>query len=187
MKDDYIKLSANIVAGPYLQGVAFLEGVITVVDDWKKKKLITLEKQGYRAGFLASNLAFSVEMFLKTILNIGNIKYKNNHDTKYLFDLLPQDISNIIKSNIKEPIINETNNTNANYFYDEFEYYLIQNKDAFVRWRYYYEKDNQYTFEFLYRFSYALYNYLNEYHDLSRLSQDYQSTFTSDRIIIKLK
>lgn len=73
------------------------------------------------------NMAFSCELFLKSILYFKDIQIKNKHDLYSLFLKLPVEIQNNLKKNI-----NIANN-------DELEKILKDLGNAFVVFRYSYE------------------------------------------------
>lgn len=72
-----------------------------------------------------SNIAFSCELFLKSLLYGFGIDFKNTHGLKNLFELLPQNEQSYIEGNIK--IENRE---------IEFQLCLKEQNDAFVEYRY---------------------------------------------------
>lgn len=82
----------------------------------------------------AVNLAFSCEIFLKTLLFFNDVKYKRKHKLEDLFDELPQKY----KTEIEERCFLE-----YGVLHDSFGFSLLSNvSDAFEKWRYCYEHHN---------------------------------------------
>ena len=97
----------------------------------------------------AVNLAFSCEIFLKTLLFFNDVKYKRKHKLEDLFNELPQKY----KTEIENRCLLE-----YGALHDSFGFSLLSNiSDAFEKWRYCYEYNNlQLRIGFLYIFANAL-------------------------------
>ena len=74
---------------------------------------------------ILTNISFSCELFLKSILYYYEIDFKNTHGLEKLFKMLPPDISEIISKTI--PIENRET---------EFPLALKEQDEAFVSYRY---------------------------------------------------
>lgn len=79
------------------------------------------------------NYSFSCEVFLKTLLHLYGVEFKNEHELKKLYMLLPEKVQKEIKnSTIKK----------HGQWEDIWKIPLLdQISDAFVKWRYSYEHD----------------------------------------------
>lgn len=105
-----------------------------------------------------ANIAFSCEMYLKTLYLIENKKkYRSNnkrgHSLIYLF--------NIISDSLKIKIIEQ-----MNYNIDDFYQNLNENSDNFYKWRYYHEwapDSHIVSFEFLEEFADCLLKICEKY------------------------
>lgn len=78
------------------------------------------------------NGAFSIELIIKAILTKQSIPYKNEHNLKVLFDLLPQDVQQQTWDFLVEKAPEYSNVKKR-----EDEFILIS--EAFVQWRYCFE------------------------------------------------
>ncbi len=78
------------------------------------------------------NSAFACEVFLKALLLFYDVSFKKEHKIDKLFDLLPDEIKNLVKQTV---MINY-----GGMWTDPFGCKLLKNiSDAFVEWRYSYE------------------------------------------------
>lgn len=101
-----------------------------------------------RGSIIASIIlyAFSSELGLKALFLKAGMPIPRKHDLKGLFDSLPNDM----QKNIKVQIDQEG-------FEDDFETLIDKNKDAFIKWRYYYEGgDKKADITFLRKLSLAI-------------------------------
>lgn len=78
--------------------------------------------------------AFSVELIFKAILTEQDISYSNGHNLKVLFDKLPMDIQNTMWRHLAEKAPEYSNKAKR-------ETELILMSEAFVAWRYCYERN----------------------------------------------
>lgn len=89
--------------------------------------------------------ALSIEVGLKSIIKLENKKYGNEHDLKKLFNKLSKDS--------RDKIVEEL----SDRFKVSFDSYLEENKNAFIEWRYSYEKQSvRASSDFLKAFSEAI-------------------------------
>lgn len=94
------------------------------------------------------NGALSVELTLKAILVEQNIPYGHEHNLKVLFDKLPEEIQNKVWFYIarKNPAYSDT---------VKCENELLLMSEAFVQWRYYFEKQLATSFDSNFLFAFA--------------------------------
>lgn len=89
--------------------------------------------------------AFSIELGLKALLCFEGKKEIKEHDLNKLFFTLSEDARNEVIGALPEE-----------RFKIHFDKYLEENKHNFVDWRYYYEKTNIASSDFLEGFAYAI-------------------------------
>ena len=79
------------------------------------------------------NSAFACEVYLKAMLLFSNIPIKKEHKIKELYKMIPDQIKDEIKSMVTRGC--------ESIWYDSFGFEKLDNiSDAFVEWRYCYEK-----------------------------------------------
>ena len=99
-----------------------------------------------------TNIAFSCEMYLKTLYYIENKKYKKGHKLNELFNSLSEEL----KSRIIEKM---------SYDKLDFQAKLISHSNAFEKWRYYHEwtkTSETIDFSFLEDFANSLFRICDE-------------------------
>ncbi len=104
---------------------------------------MALEKENHETADIESyftpatvNSAFACEVYLKALLLFYDIKIGKQHKIKELYEMLPEQAKNGIRS--------EITNTYDGKWYDLFWLESLEHiSDAFVEWRYYYENLEQ--------------------------------------------
>lgn len=82
--------------------------------------------------------ALSCEIGLKSLYIKNGLQIPKKHDLKSLFEGLPEEVQNEIKTGLQDDNLNK-----------EFDTLLVTNKDAFINWRYYYEGNQTVNIYFL--------------------------------------
>ena len=92
------------------------------------------------------NSAFASELFLKSMIPPTNIpkKYKG-HDLEHLFNLLDDDN----KAAIRDTVVHHLQRVNSKYTNAQFSEDLHNHRDAFSKWRYFYEGNAKPAGDFL--------------------------------------
>lgn len=103
---------------------------------------------------IAVNCAFTCEMFLKSFLSEANIVQLKNNNKAHKLDELFICLKETTKKDIVERVIIKMGKG-----YDESQFYndLTKNSNAFVEWRYFFEKQNHFSSQFMDRFQEALF------------------------------
>lgn len=104
----------------------------------------------------AVNCAFSCEMFLKSFINNATLESLKIHKLSDLFETLKDETKDIIINNMLAKMGNG---------YSEQKFYtdLADNSNAFVDWRYFYEKSNHYSKHFMDCFLESLFKFSSDY------------------------
>lgn len=120
----------------------------SIVVKWLAPIVLRENGHDFRSSIIASVIlyAFSSELGLKSLLLKAGIAIPRKHDLRSLFDSLPNDMQENIKTQIDQE-----------GFEDDFDVLIDRNKDAFIEWRYYYEGgDKKVDVTFLRKFSLAI-------------------------------
>lgn len=105
----------------FRHGVEYMEAAIYV-----------MERRPDYGSVIGANMAFSCELFLKSMLYAENIDVKKKHNLFELYKLLPDNMQNTIKTAFKEvPMRGDQN----------FELLMSEVGDAFVFQRYAHERN----------------------------------------------
>ena len=96
----------------------------TIADEIYNKTYIDNPLDFYCSQYFVNSI-FSIELYLKSISEFDNKNYEHSHLLSELFDSL----SNNRKTELKE-------------LYEDIYDFIVEQENAFVKWRYYFEYGN---------------------------------------------
>ena len=89
------------------------------------------------------NQAFACELFLKALCKINEVSYSKNHKLKHLLSMLPESVVCEIEKEYEMLCKKTRESHNYNLELRKMDECLESYDNAFVDWRYYYEKTNK--------------------------------------------